>query len=298
MTVATSGNFVQTVIDWLKQHPFINLLLALTYFVFIVFMHGPMVNLSNIIQGALSFTVYNQVVQVVYFICLILVVWVLVQQLKKYSDNRILKLFYLLATASLIFIHSRFMFDSNVEAIHSLEFTFLAILLFPFFNRFGAAIMFTVPFMLLDELYQYWVLYPDFNDYFDLNDISMDIYGCALAMLVLFICGVRAEHPVKPLWKRIEFYGIIALTSSILIAIATCFIAPYEFQKCSNTFLVLNERMVPEPFWREHPISHVIYHVQNPLEALVCFTTLVFFYFGLDSFRKNDKLPQQNIPQP
>lgn len=285
MSTATN-KILFTTLNWLRQHKLINAILVLAYFVFLVLMHGPMVKLSNIVQNQLSFAVYNQVVQVLYFIGLIFVVWLLIQQLKKFADNRALKLFYLLATATLIFIHSRFMFDSNVEAIHSLEFTLLAVLIFPFFNRFGAAIMFTVPFMLLDELYQYWVLYPDFNDYMDLNDISMDTYGCALAMLTLMICGVRGETPVKPLWKRAEFWGIITLTGAILIAVALCFIAPYEFEKCSNTFLVLNERMVSEPFWREHPLSHEIYHVQKPFEALACFTTLVFFYFGLDSLRK------------
>lgn len=286
MSNIAAPNFFSRCIAWLAEHRYINGFLVLAYFVFVVFMHGPMVNLSNIIQSQLSLDVYNKVILITYTLSATLVVWLLFQQFKKYTDNKPLKTFYLLTTFTLIFIHSRFMFDSNVEAIHSLEFTFLAILLFPFFNRFGAAIMFSVPFMLLDELYQYWVLYPDFNDYMDLNDISMDIYGCALAMLTLMICGVRGETPVKPLWKRAELWGIISLTGSIFIAIALCFIAPYEFEKCSNTFLVLNERMVSEPFWREHPLSHEIYHVQKPLEAIVSFTSLVFLYFGLDSLRK------------
>lgn len=286
MSNIAAPNFFSRCIAWLSTHRYINGFLVLAYFVFIVFMHGPMVDLSNIIQAKLSFALYNKVILIAYSFSALLVVTLLLQQYKKYTENKLLKTVYLFATLTLIFIHSRFMFDSNVEAIHSLEFTFLAILLFPFFNRFGAAIMFAVPFMLVDELYQYWVLYPDFNDYFDLNDISMDTYGCALAMLTLMICGVRGEMPVKPLWKRTEFWGIVTLTGSILIAIALCFIAPYEFEKCSNTFLVLNERMVSEPFWREHPLSHEIYHVQKPLEAIASFTTLVFLYFGLDSLRK------------
>lgn len=277
---------IPAIVAWLQRHKFVTAILLLAYFVFIVFMHGPMVNLSNIVQGKLSFAVYNKVVLMVYGITAICVAGVLVRQITAFPENRLLKLGYLFGTLILIFIHSRFMFDSNVEAVHSLEFALLAVFLFALFNRFGAAIMFAVPFMLLDELYQYWVLYPDFNDYFDLNDISMDIYGCCLAMVTLMICGVKAKQPVKPLYKRAEFFGLISMLALIAIAIATCYIAPYEFQKCSNTFLVLNERMVTEPFWREHPLSHEIYHVQKPIEAIASFSTLVFLCFGLDSFRK------------
>lgn len=288
---------IQKAIDWLQRNKLVTTILLLAYFVFIVFMHGPMVHVSNYFQGMLGFAIYNKVVLAVYAISAISAAAVLIRQIRKHPENRALKLAYLLGTLTLIFIHSRFMFDSNVEAIHSLEFTFLAVLLFAMFNRFGAAIMFAVPFMLLDELYQYWVLYPDFNDYFDLNDISMDIYGCCLAMVTLMIFGVKGEQHVQPLYKRIEFWGLITMLGMIALAIETCYIAPYEFQKCSNTFLVLNERMTTEPFWREHPLSHVIYHVQKPIEAIASFSTLVFLCFGLDSLR-NDKLPQPNIPQP
>lgn len=288
---------IQNAVNWLQRHKFVTTVLLLAYFVFIVFMHGPMVDLSNIVQAKLSFALYNKVILAVYSITAITAATLLVRQIRKHEENRVLKLSYLLGTLVLIFIHSRFMFDSNVEAIHSLEFTFLAVLLFALFNRFGAAIMFAVPFMLLDELYQYWVLYPEFNDYFDLNDISMDIYGCCLVMTTLMIFGVKGEQPVKPLYQRIEFWGLITMLLLFTIAFATCFIAPYEFQKCSNTLLVLNERMTIEPFWREHPLSHVIYHVQKPIEAIASFSTLVFICFGLDSLR-NDKLPQPNIPQP
>lgn len=288
---------IQKAINWLQAHKVVTVVLLLAYFVFIVFMHGPIVLLSNYFQGMLGFAMYNKIIFSVYSIAAVCAATVLIRQIRKHPENRALKLIYLLGTLTLIFIHSRFMFDSNVEAIHSLEFTFLAVLLFALFNRFGAAIMFAVPFMLVDELYQYWVLYPDFNDYFDLNDVSMDTYGCCLAMVTLMIFGVKGEVDVKPLYKRIEFWGLISMLAFFAIAFATCFIAPYEFQKCDNTFLVLNERMAIEPFWREHPLSHVIYHVQRPMEAIASFSTLVFICFGLDSLR-NDKLPQPNIPQP
>lgn len=288
---------VRSAIAWLQRHKVITGFLLLAYFVFIVLMHGPMVHLSNHFQGVLGFAMYNKVVIVVYCLAAICVAALLVAKIAEHPQHRRLKLAYLLITLALIFIHSRFMFDSNIEAIHSLEFTFLAVLLFALFNRFGAAIMFAVPFMLLDELYQYWVLYPDFNDYMDLNDISMDIYGCCLAMVTLMIFGVKGVQPVQPLYKRIEFWGLIGMLALIALAIGTCYVVPYQFQECSNTFLVLNKRMAIEPFWREHPISHVIYHVQKPIEAIASFSTLVFLCFGLDSLR-NDKLPQPNIPQP
>ncbi|MBK7149891.1 MAG: VanZ family protein [Bacteroidetes bacterium] len=85
--------------------------------------------------------------------------------------------------------------------IHALEFTWLVFLLFPVANRYSAAICLTLPFMLLDEWYQYILLYPEFNDYFDLNDILMDTYGCGLMMVLLMLLGVK-NKPLPRFWKR------------------------------------------------------------------------------------------------
>lgn len=276
---------VNAIVQWLHTRPLLNALLVLVYALFLIFMHGHMVLVSVWIQNKISFEVYNKSVEVVYLLFLVLLTGFLWRQFKLHRQHLRLKFTYLLLTIAFIVIHSRFMFDSNIEVIHSFEFTLLAFLIFPFTKRFGAAILFTLPFMLVDEWYQYTLLYP-YLDYLDLNDIMMDTYGCGLMMTVLFISGVSYRHQVAPMLKRPEFITWVVLVVVILLAAALCVIAPYAFNSCDNTLLVINERNAAEPFWRQHPGFKTIYHVMKPIEAFVAIASLHLFYLGLDSFRK------------
>lgn len=276
---------LHTFIFWLQSHRLINLVLVLAYFTFIVFMHHPLVLLSMWVEHNLSFQIYQVVVVAVFALLLMFLFYYVFRQVQKNKQHFPLGVFYLFATLLLLFIHSRFMFDSNIEVIHAFEFTFLAFLIFPFTRRFGAAILFTLPFMLIDEWYQYILLYPDWNDYFDLNDILTDTYGCGLTVVVLLLSGVKGNENIQPFWKRAEFITLAVLVVGVLVAVNSCYIAAYANEVCSNTLLVMNERMGPEPFMRPHPTHNLNFHVMKPAEGLLAITLLHLFYLGLDSFR-------------
>jgi hypothetical protein len=288
--LANIDNMLHTFIFWLQTRRLINLVLIVGYFLFLLFMHDPLVLVSVWIEKQLGLQVYNMVVAAVFVLLVAILGSVLLRKLMAAKTNRALRLFYLLFTLLFLFTHSRFMFDSNIEIIHSLEFTGLAFLIFPLTRRFGATIFFTLPFMLFDEWYQYTVLYP--LDYLDLNDIMTDTYGCALAMLTLMILGVKGSDNVKPFWQRIEFIALASGVVLVLVLVKLCIIAPYANQVCHNTLLLINHRLTEEPFWRPHPTHHIDFHVMKPLEALIAITTLHLFYFGLDSFRAVPKSPE------
>lgn len=278
---------LQAIIFWLQVRRSVNLLLVFAYFFFLLLMHNPLVHLSMWVEKNLSLPVYNVVVAVIFLTFISVLVVVLQKKIREESEDRNLKITYLFITTTAIIIHSRFMFDSNIEVIHSFEFTFLAFLIFPLTRRFGAAILFTLPFMLFDEWFQYIMLYPDWNDYFDLNDIMMDTYGCGLALTVLMILGVKGALNVKPLLKRPEFVSLVSLAVLVLIAVKLCFIACYENEVCANTILVMNKRIALEPFFRFHPTHNLWFHVMKPTEGFIAIPLLHVFYMGLDSLRKN-----------
>jgi hypothetical protein len=286
---------INTFIFWLQTRRLINLVLIAGYFLFLLFMHDPLVHVSMWVEKQLSLQLYNTVVAAVFVLLVIVAGSLLLRKLLADKSNRTLKVFYLFATLLLLFIHSRFMFDSNIEVIHSLEFTGLAFLIFPLTRRFGATIFFTVPFMLIDEWYQYTVLYPQWLDYFDLNDLMTDTYGCALAMLTLMILGIKGSENVKPFWQRTEFIALASGVVVILVLVKLCIIAPYANQVCDNTRLLINHRLTEEPFWRPHPTHHINFHVMKPLEALIAIASLHLFYFGLDSFRNAPEARQENL---
>jgi hypothetical protein len=280
------SDFLQKIVDWLAAHRFINVLLITAYFLFIYYMHDPVVHLSVWVMNFFTLAVYNKVVIAVIILFLILFIAFLASQLKAHRDNLKLKLIYLFITLTLIVIHFHIMFEMNIEIIHIFEFPFLALLLFPLTRRLGATLFFTIPFMLLDEWHQYIVLYPATVDYLELNDIVMDIYGAGLAMTALLICGLKGEKKVKSLWTRTEFISLVACMLLIVIAVKLCFVSVYAAGKCDNTLLVLNRIPGAQNFWRQFPGRDVIYHVMQPVEAFIYIPLLTLFYFGLDSFRK------------
>jgi hypothetical protein len=272
------------IITWLQKHPLINAVLALAYFIFILFMHHPLVLLSVFIEQNLGIETYNLVVATVFMVLLVGVLYFVFKLLIYNKENRQRKVIYLLTTLALLITHSRFMFDSNIEVIHSFEFSFLAFLIFPFTRRFGAAVFFTLPFMLIDEWYQYILLYPEYNDYFDMNDLLTDTYGCALMMLLMMITGVKGEEIKKPLVKRSEFIGLICFIIMVVVLVNVCIIVPYAGNACPNTLLVMNENLTSEPFWRAHPTHHIYYHVMKPTEGFIAVVLLHLFYLGLDGY--------------
>lgn len=277
---------LHTFIFWLQSRRLINLIFILLYFAFILAMHHPLVLLSIWVEHNLTIGVYNTVVATVFGLLVIGMLYVVYRQAARHTANRATGLFYIGCSLLLLFAHSRFMFDSNIEVIHALEFTLLAFLIFPITRRFGAAVLFTLPFMLIDEWYQYILLYPDWNDYLDLNDILTDTYGCGLAMAVLMLCGVKGSQHVQPLYRRSEFILLVVMVVLVVAGVATCIIAPYAGDACANTLLVVNERLTAEPFWRPHPTHGNLFHVMKPTEALGAITLLHLFYMGMDSFRK------------
>ena len=276
---------LQSIQFWLQSRKLINLIFVFGYFFFILLMHDHLVQVSIAIEKTLSLVVYNTVIAAVFLSVVFVLVFVVQKKLREETKDRTLKLTYLFATITAILIHSRFMFDSNIEIIHSFEYSFLVFLIFPFTKRFGAAILFTLPFMLFDEWYQYTILYPNL-DYFDLNDIMMDTYGCGLVMIVLMCLGLKGSETVKVLWKRPETISLVTLVVCVLLAVKLCIIADYGNNVCNNTLLVMNKRTTAEPFLRLHTGHNIMYHVMKPLEALIGISVLHLFYLGLDSFRK------------
>ncbi len=279
------SNFLIRAVNWLEQRRLFNLVLAFGYFIFIFYMHVPCAKLSVLVEHFFTLPIYNKVVEAISILLLILFLTGILMQLNKYRANRLHKITYLIITLSLIILHFCIMFEMNIEIIHIFQYSILAFLLFPLTRRFGAAVCFAIPFMLIDEWNQYINLYPDYVQYFEFNDVILDINGCGLAMITLYIFGVKGCENLKPLWQRPEFISIIAFGIAVIIAVKTCLLALYQADKCSNTFLVLN--IIPEAptFWRKFPGRDAIYHIMQPVEAIVAIIALAFFYFGLDSFQ-------------
>lgn len=239
-------------------------------------MHHPLVLLSVHLEKLLGGDGYNLVVASAFLAFL----GILLFSIYKCSFSKS-GAFYGSVTLLLLAIHSQFMLDSNIEIIHSLEYVILYFLIFKLVGFYGSALVFTLPFMLIDEWYQLVLLYPDFNDYFDFNDILMDTYGCAIAASYMMFLGVKQSNEAKPYGKRPAFFMLCTIIVAVSLAYVTGILS---FFKSDTALIVLNENNT-EPFWRYHPTHFIYYHAMQPAEGIVAVLALYFFYLTMDRLR-------------
>jgi hypothetical protein len=282
----TDYNFVLQIINRLRQNKILNVVLVFLYSMIILFLHEPMVNVTLKIISHLSLKVFNQVVAGICIIFLIAFLATLVNRLLKYKKNIITKLFFLFTSAGFMIIHSQIMFEMNIEIIHSFEYSLLAFLLFPLFNRFGAAIIFSLPVMLIDEWMQYQVMYIGYVQFLELNDILMDTLGCGFMMVTIWIFGVEPERKKMSFKNSAEFIFLFLLITVIISLLFSCKVSFYETTKCSNTWLVLNQLENPFTFWQIHPYHGSKYHVMKPAEGFFAILSFCLFYSSIDFLKK------------
>jgi hypothetical protein len=266
----------------LKQHKALNLSLVFIYGISLIFLHDFFVGLSYNTMINLSLPVYNKVVLAISVCGGIAVLVSLLYMLYNTKEDRNKKIFFLLTTSLLIALHYKFLFEMNIEVVHVLEFTFLAVLLFPLTGSFGGAVVFTLPFIFVNEWYQYVVLYPTYIHYFEFNDIVVDLLGCGIAMIVLWIAGAKPGGNPVPLLKQPSVISLLIINLLFVVLLATCVFAFYPADKCSTTFLVLNQLPNPHLFWQTH-VYGAIYHVMKPVEGMIAINLVCLFFIVMDS---------------
>lgn len=274
-------------LNWLKQHKTVNISLVIIYGISLIFLHDFFVGLSVNAMNSLSLPVYNKVVLAVSIYGGIALFVSLMYMLYKTNENRRFKLFFLLITSVLIALHYKFLFEMNIEVVHVLEFTLLAVLLFPLTGSFGASVIFTLPFIFVNEWYQYVVLYPTYIHYYEFNDIVIDLLGCGMAMIFLWIAGAKPNKNSVSFFKQPGIVFLILINLIVVVLLATCVFAFYSGDKCENTFLVLNQLPNPHFFWQTH-VFGAVYHVMKPVEGLVAIN-LVCLFFSFTDYAAHNK---------
>jgi len=259
------------------------------YTVFILKGHNTFVNLSVFIMNSLTLPVYNMVVK--YTAIIVAIALVLILSVKLYRNRQSFqrKVFYLFTTLAFMAIHATYMFEMNIEIIHSFEYAILALLWYAATGRISSAIVFSLPFMLLDEWYQYKVLYPGYVEYLELNDVLMDIFGAASALIACWIAGLIHPLPFSKKAMAAEVSLLLVLVSVALVGIYTCTFAVHHSMVCNNTIFEFSRVEGYELFWHKHSFTGATYHIFTPFEGMAAIVLACAFYMGVQ--------PNKNAPQ-
>ncbi|MBI1287576.1 MAG: hypothetical protein GC178_08340 [Flavobacteriales bacterium] len=270
------------IIHWLSEHRSVNLALVVGYAVFIVFAHEWFVNLSVEVMNSLSLPVYNKVVASIAVVALLFVVYLMYRGFRQRTAIDKVGLGFLALTLVGLVIHFFVLTEMNIEFIHAIEFGLLAMLIYPLVGRFGGAIAFSLPVMLFDEWHQYQVLF-DYVEYFELNDVVLDLLGAGLfvSLLKMFNQGVNSASTA--FFQRAEVYLLLVLIIGVVAAMMFGWVVPYEETASENTWLVLNAIKEPHGFWRVHPLIGSTYHVLEPISGLIAVFAIGTIYLFMDS---------------
>lgn len=269
-------------VNYLEKHRLQNIVLVIIYTIAIVFLHDYMVHKSIIVMNTLGLQYYNTIVAIGSALFGLFLIAFVGYMLYKNRDEELKKIFYLIGTLLLMLLHFNTMFEMNIEIIHSLQFGVLGFLLFPFSRKIGATVVLSLPIMLLDEWHQYQVLYPGYVEYFEFNDIVMNIFGLSLLCILLWISGVKHNKSTSPIYIRWEFKLLLVYIAIIAILILTNIIVFYPEEQKEHTFLILNQLEQRDAFWIIHKFSGAKYHVLSPIESFVIISSLSIFYMFAD----------------
>jgi len=284
----STQNIIQKTVVWLQKNRWLNIIVAIAFSCFIIFMHDSFVNVSVKLMNAYSLAAYDKAVAIIVFVIGVAVVSISGYKIYVEKSFRRAKIFFLVASFTLLTIHFFVLTEMSIEMIHALMYFGLSFLLFPLFGRYSAAIIFALLVMIIDEWYQYKILYPSYVTYYELNDILLDVLGSGLLVTLLFVFGVKNNSSNTAYFKKSEFVLLGTILFMIFLGLATCFFSLYPENSCGNTIFVFNNLPNPHLFWQVHPFNKAVYHVMNPIQGIAIITFTTLFFCSVSRIQKNN----------
>ena len=275
-------NFIQQYIAYFAKRPFLNALPVLIYYLLVVLPHETFgAWIARTLDEPLGRDTYNLVIMgmgVTGFVAYLYLIWKGTKS-KTYSKSTWM---YLLLTLALIVYCINVLMVVNVEIIHYVQYAIFAFLIFPLFQNYQVTLFYATIFGAIDEAYQYLVLAWEKANYYDFNDVFIDMIGVTLGLILIRAYGIREKEITKPFYKRPVFIGLISLLSLILLSYLLGWTSLHLDPKIDTPFPLI-KRVNPD-FWTIiHP--NVKFHVVRPWEWILLTIGLWVAYRKIGKFK-------------
>ena len=275
---------MNSLLNFLEKYKLLAGFLITVYYVLVVTMHlhfGKFV--ARTLDIPFGRDTYNMIVLgMAFFLCFAFLIWFFKGLKRLPLSERKITLTYLIITLLLIVCSINVIIIINIELIHVLQYAIFAILLFPILQRYYDVLFWTTFFGALDELYQYVYLAPNLTDYYDMNDVVINMVGAAMGLILLRSQGVFQLKPVKPILKSSWFWGV-AIIFILIFSLWSVGQLTF-FPNGENVFFEFIRDFQPG-FWREVP-PKTLFHVIQPLEGLVILIILFVIYNKIALIKK------------
>ncbi len=264
---------------FLSRSPWLNSLILVGYFLLVVLPHELLgVAISKAFKSY-SRDFYNNTVIFLFLVGSILLVFIIAKQIRKSVEKT--KLFtYLFFHTLLIGLSFYYLIIVNIECIHFIQYAMFAILAYPLLRNFLDVVLLSLMASIIDEAYQYFYLSPQRTNYFDFNDIVLDLIGAGTGIIILYIYTYRSKKK-----KSIRPMTVLFAVFSTLIALAFFFKLLWVNPTVDSVELWTLIRIPEESFWTFLNFD-IVYHVLKPWEGLILVAFLSIFYLSIEFPRR------------
>lgn len=274
---------MKRITQWLRDKGIIAVLLSIALYLAIVTFHDEITLLAIRVRNSLGRARYNDYIAYFFFSLLLATLAVFTYYILK-GRQKILKSILAVIIASITVLSFRYLMTYNIEAIHFVEYMLVAIILVPALKNYGETVFWVTIAGILDELFQYIILTPEF-EYFDFNDCILNLVGAGAGAFLVFIsAGENIDIRKRKWWASpAVITGIGLLDVFILLLISgKITINPIETSGTGSWFS-LNRAPMPDDFWVE-PYPGRKFHILKPAESIFLFYLLFTSFFFLDFY--------------
>ncbi|MCB0520269.1 MAG: VanZ family protein [Lewinellaceae bacterium] len=272
---------VQKLLSFLHNRPQWNVPIAIVFYLLVVLPHEQVGRVvAWVFDGHMTRDDYNTTILVISLLGLLWYSYVLVKNLWGDRGLKKLVLSYLAATVVFTILSFKLLIVINIEVVHFVQYAAVATLIFPLVKRYGETVLWATLLGAADEAWQYFYLSPERTNYYDFNDVIINLLGSVFGLLLVRSVQPGFALPIRwRFWRSPAFFAVLALAALVAVSMGLGWMhvrAP-ESGIGARWSLI----RVPEVgFWTTiHP--QVTFHVVRPVEGLIVIGLLLLFYVGL-----------------
>lgn len=266
-------------LDWLGANRWLNFLILFVYFFAIVLPHEQIGLMISDVFRPYTRDSYNRVLLLMALGLFCVYVWILFKN-KSTTNNKSLG-YYFLFNLVLAVLCYNLLFVVNVEAIHFIQYGVFALLCFPLVRNYSLTLMYATLAGVCDEIYQFYYLAPERTDYYDFNDVVINLVGAVFGLLLIRSLGRKTfKFHWSSFVRSKHFMFIVGLILLIIILFATgILVKNYDPQNLTAKYWLIRKPTLG--FWKEERQFGFKFHVIKPWEGLAIVVALFIAYSGL-----------------
>ena len=266
-------------LDWLLAHRWVNFIILLVYFVIAVLPHEEVGLIISDLFRPYSRDSYNRILLVCVVCGLLVYLIVVFKEFQETTYKALVGYFIInLILAALCF---KFLFVVNVEAIHFLQYGIFAFLCFPLVRNYSLALVYTVIAGSIDEAYQFYYLAPERTQYYDFNDVIINLIGAVFGLLIIRTLRRKSfKYSFKTFFKSKHLIILLAVFLFIIGLFSSGILVKYyDPQNLDAKFWLIRKPVTG--FWKLERQFNFKFHVVQPWEGVLIVASLLLMYSRL-----------------